>query len=146
MSRIYIRRSYVLLPLLIGLVAGVVACGGAQPIPTPTGPAPAQPAQPSPDAWVQFSFPPEDRAIPNPVVVEGYAAPSAEIVRIQIKDARGAVLGEQVISFGEPSDSPRGFSVQISYSRPNQATPGVIEAYFNQSSQPVSNLSIILSP
>jgi hypothetical protein len=98
------------------------------------------------DAWVELTFPPDRSILPNPVIVEGRAGPGAQIVRIQIKDANDTLLGEQVVTFSEPTDSPRGFSLQIYYTPPSQRIPGVIEAYFNESEQPVSELSVGLTP
>lgn len=144
MSRM--RRCYVFLLLLLAVTAGLAACGGDQPAPTPTAPPPTQPPQPAPAGWVEFSFPPENGILPNPVIVEGVAGPGARVVRIQIKDTTSTLLGEQVVTFSEPSDSSRGFSVQIYYSSPGQRVPGIIEAYFNESSQPVNDLSVVLNP
>lgn len=140
-----IGRLFTQLVLFV-VVAGLAACGRAQPTPTPTVPPPTQPPQPAPEAWVRFSFPPEDSLLPNPVIVEGRAGPGAQIVRVQIKDTNGTLLGEQVVTFSEPSDSARGFSVQIYYTPPGRRTSGVIEAYFNEGGQPVNDLPVVLSP
>lgn len=140
-----IRRSLIL-PLILVVTAGLVACGGTQPIPTPTVPPPALPVQPAPGTWVEFSFPARDSRLPNPVIVEGFAGPGAQIVRIQIKDTNGTLLGEQVVTFNEPSNKIRGFSVQIHYFAPSQPIPGVIEAYVNEAGQPANELSVVLSP
>lgn len=136
-----------ILVLAFVVAAGLVACAGSQPTPTATAPPPPTLTPvPAADAWVEFTFPPDKSLLPNPVIVEGRAGPGAQIVRIQIKDATGTLLGEQLVTFTEPKDSPRGFSVQISYSSLGEVTPGVIEAYFNEGSQPVNKLSVGLSP
>ncbi|MFQ5595935.1 MAG: hypothetical protein ACE5HA_17465 [Anaerolineae bacterium] len=133
--------------LLLSLIAtvGLAACTGAKPTATPTALPPTLTPVPAADAWVEFTFPDADSVLPDPVIVEGQAGPWAQTVRIQIKDADGTLVGEQVVSFSAPSDRPRGFSVQIFYSAPDQQAPGVIEAYFNEAGQPAQELAVILS-
>ncbi|MFQ5343792.1 MAG: hypothetical protein ACE5F6_19790 [Anaerolineae bacterium] len=131
--------------LSLTATAGLVACAGTQTAAKSTALPPTLIPVPAADAWVEFTFPDEGSVLPNPIIVEGRAGPGAQIVRIQIKDTDGTLLGEQVVSFTEPSDRSRGFSVQIYYSAPNQRTPGVIEAYFNEAGQPVKELSVVLS-
>ena len=140
------RIVYCLIVLLsLAATAGLVACAGARPTATPTALPPTLTPVPATDAWVEFTFPDEDSVLPNPVIVEGRAGPWAQTVRIQIKDASGTLMGEQVISFSEPGDRARGFSVQIYYTVPDQPTQGVIQAYFNEAGQPAQELSVVLS-
>lgn len=140
------RIVYCLILLLsLTATAGLAACAGTQPTATPTALPPTPTPVPAADAWIEFTFPDEDSVLPNPVIVEGQAGPWAQTVRIQIKDASGTLLGEQVVSFSEPGDRARGFSVQIYYSAPSQPTPGVIQAYFNEAGQPAQELAVILS-
>lgn len=141
-------KHFITISLLLITIFGLAACGGTQamPTPTPTSP-PTAPPQPAPaDAWIEITYPPDESVIPDPVIVEGQASPSAQVVRIQIKDTNDNVLGEQVVTFSSPSDTPRGFSIQIFYTPPSQRIPGVIEAYFNESGQPLIERSVVLSP
>lgn len=134
------------------LLVGLMGCSGATPPPTaqpPQQPAqqPAQqPGQQLSGAWVELTFPPADRLIPNPVVIEGNAAPSVQTVRIQVREPnQDILLGEQIVNFSGTSGVPRGFSVQISYLSPPSPIYGVIQAYANGSAEPVTELQIGLS-
>lgn len=156
MMRAY-GRTLVLVGLLV-VVLGVGACSRATPPPPAAAPPAQQPAdqltqQPAQQAgqqrtgaWVELTFPPAERLMPNPVIVEGNAAPSVQTVRIQVREPnRDILLGEQVVTFSGASDTPRGFSVQISYVAPPSPIYGVVQAYANGSAEPATEVRVGLS-
>jgi hypothetical protein len=149
-------RAYGRKLLLVGLlvvVIGVVACSRATPPPAPVPPTaqqlqpPAQPQgqQPTGD-WVVLTFPPAERLVPNPVVIEGNAAPSVQTARIQVREPnQDILLGEQIVNFSGTSSAPRGFSVQIFYPSPPSPIYGVIQVYANGSAEPATEVRVGLS-
>jgi hypothetical protein len=142
-------RTLVLIGSLL-VLTGAAACSSPTPPPVPAAPSPQQPAQPVPQqpaaGWVEITFPPAERLVPNPVIIEGSAAPTAQVVRIQIREPRqNILLGEQVVTFGGTSELPRSFSVQVSYTSPPSPMYGVIQAFVNESAEPATELRVGLS-